>query len=330
MFTLDDFKTLQTEAQNHELVELSRNECILRFSQTMINDISAVVVVAKDGPFHKNYSLISPINYYTPIEYQEDPPRKDPRNLSSPPLPPYAWICDSRQVCDPKTLTSQSSWQLSVSRSNYTIDHCLARPDHQRCNVELSIYFMMTVIICNMIKLLCFCVCYLIKDYEPLVIVGDAICSFMLSPDDYSGGLGPVSSRAVREGAWKLHQEARMVTETYLPGEFHSPDAQIWRNQRPRYFSVVGSRRWVCTAAVLGAIFFAGLGLLLTTHRGVSAKEYTTDFTFNTNRVFPGTYSLLAAVVSANTFQLAISSAYMLYNGTHHHACLFFLKQGLC
>ena len=311
--TVQDAQVLQTQAQNQDLSLLPADDCRSRFDNDMVNDISAVVVVVKEEPSSANNSVITPLKYYTPRDLNSSPENG----------PSYGWICGYESDCEPNTYASNDTWQLALkepyeeqnNEEIFTIDHCLIRTASQQCNVEFSVYLMAIVIICNAIKLSCFSACLLMKSYRPLITIGDAICSFMSTSDQTSAGLGPVSCRAVREGAEKLHKKTVHTMRAQLPQEMQACSGHVWRTLNQTYFSAVGFGKWAATSFFLGLILLTGFALLPDSRGSADAHAYATTFEFNTGRVFPNNFTLIGAILSANAFQLAISIAYVLYNG---------------
>ena len=301
--SVEDITALQIQAQKQNLSQLSTSDCVKRFLNPMINDVSALIVVAKDSPVNKTGSVLATLNYYTPLEAQR---------VSAP--GPTGWVCNYGTRCDNMTQHLNEPWHLMSNYGNVTVDHCLTRNEHQRCNVEMSVLFMTVVVVCNVIKLICFSVCLSIKNHKPFVTIGDAICSFLTSPDQTSSGLGPVSSEEIRRSAWRLHREAAALLPDRLPKELVERPGRMWKHHKQMYFSVVSLGRWAATALVSSLILLAGIGLLLSSSDTSNIKDYFTAFRFDANKILPGTFTLFAAVVSANAFQLAISNAYIFFN----------------
>ena len=302
--SVEDINALQIQAQKQNLSKLSTSDCIKRFLNPMINDVSALIVVAKDGPVQETGSLLATLDYYTPLEAQK---------VSA--SGPTGWICDHTITrCDNMTELLNNPWLLPSNYGSITVDQCLTQNDHQRCNVEMSVSFMTVVIICNVTKIICFSICLSIKNHKPFVTAGDAICSFMSSPDQTSFGLGPVSSEEIRRSAWKLHRAAAALIPDRQPKELVQCPGRMWKQHKQMYFSVVSLGRWAATAFVSSLVLLAGIGLLISSTDTSTIKDYFTAFQFDANKVLPGTFTLFAAVVSANAFQLAISNAYIFFN----------------
>lgn len=125
----------------------------------------------------------------------------------------FRWICNSTikpdGVCQPflgEVKRNASDWRPFGTRVRY----CLSRPmEQQKCRVNFNIWLAAGVIICNFIKM---CVlAYMVLKLAPdrLLVLGDAIQSFLTCPDLYSLNSSLVSIRHVRnsyhgdKGPWQ-------------------------------------------------------------------------------------------------------------------------------
>ena len=103
----------------------------------------------------------------------------------------YDWICPSRATtCDLNQAASdQSSWVFK----KYDVQYCLSEKIQGQCKLQFSLPLMIVVIIFNFIKMVCMAlIAWRQKEEEevdePLVTIGDAISSFLDSPDPYTAG----------------------------------------------------------------------------------------------------------------------------------------------
>ena len=262
----------------------------------MISDASAVVLVTKE-----NSTENGPNSFLTPIDYQAP---------HEPSLNRHGWMCSDLQSCNMQNLDRESDWNVTY----YPIDHCLVRKAHEKCTVDLSMDLMAVVIVCNFIKLISFTACLLIKDYEPLITVGDAVCSFLHKPDKTTPRLGPVSCRTVRTGAVRLHEKATNITERYLTNAMLLGPGRMWHHRKRNYFAASASMLRKFALLSLGIISALGSTYLGVKRSGASNKQLFTDFGFDIGRVISDHGSLLGTVMLANVYQLAISVSYPLYN----------------
>ena len=313
----NDIQELQQQARNGSLLRLDNRECILQFGIDTVSNSSAVLVVTKESAIPANQTLLATFKYSLPREMVDSEPTDTA----------FQWVCNGAGNCNgAEQAKSSDQWMLDSNFPNvqnptnpghYTVDHCLVRPAPQECAVDLSITLMVTVIVCNIIKLCCFLLCLSIKEHEPLVTLGDAVCSFLSHPDPASVGLGPVSSEDIRHGIWDVHRAAVALAQQRLPGQKLVFPGKAWKNDRRKYFAAVGVGRWISTGIISGIIFATGFALLLVgmTNKGWGVQALSSKFNFTSRDVLGGSYNLFSAVFTANIFQLAISNAYLLYNG---------------
>lgn len=97
------------------------------------------------------------------------------------------WICNSNTTyyygnttCDlTKSVSTGSSWLFQ----QWDVQYCLSEQVEEHCKLQFSIAIMIFVICCNFIKMVCMFWIIRKRDSEPLVTLGDAIASFLDTPD---------------------------------------------------------------------------------------------------------------------------------------------------
>lgn len=347
-----DVRVLRNQARTGSLTRLENRECILQFGKDTVSDASAVIVVTKPPPIEPqhNNSYVGPLLYIPP----------DGTGLGDKSAVAYGWICDNKFSCDARKEASESSWHVRPASNTlpdqpdqavFEVDYCLVRDEHETCAINLSIYLMVAVVICNGMKLGCFLGCLTIKEHRPLVTVGDAVVSFMERPDPTTISFGTVSGRDAegrkRISSWKAgaipikehsyqdvnesttvpdqveqkmpaerFQEARPTTEVEL-ANLISASSQPWKNQRQRYYVAASRSRWIASGTVMGALLLVGVVLLivgdLNHNQGITPFRH--GFRFSNTDILPGIFTLFSAVFCANILQLAVSNAYLLFNG---------------
>ena len=90
------------------------------------------------------------------------------------------WICNDPNSCD---LTKSASTGSSQLFREYDVQYCLSEQVEAHCKVQFSIAIMIFVICCNFMKLVCMIWIVRKRDSEPLFTLGDAIASFLDTPD---------------------------------------------------------------------------------------------------------------------------------------------------
>ena len=112
---------------------------------------------------------------------------------------------------------------------------------------------MIVVIVCNSIKMICMAWIAWKQDSEPLVTLGDAIASFLETPDKFTVGnciTGKESysiRRAPRPLLMRKLQESfgRWNERTWETDEFWSPLPLVWLGRRKFWFGAASKKRWV-------------------------------------------------------------------------------------
>ena len=121
------------------------------------------------------------------------------------------------------------------------IERCYAKSINPHCTVELFPCLLWTVIVCNLIKIVCF-IALLYTKFTPFVTIGDATASFLTHPDSTTERLGPLSSRDAR-GQWVKKIDGSMYWR-------ERGRRTRWKSQRYRWFRGASKTRWVSTALV--------------------------------------------------------------------------------
>ena len=108
--------------------------------------------------------------------------------------PEETWICSDTLyytetgTCDTSaTLSEAANWTLGIGYDSYTrgfpIQYCLSQPAEKHCTTQFSLLIIIIVIICNITKLACMIMLLLRQQAKPLVTLGDAVESFLETPD---------------------------------------------------------------------------------------------------------------------------------------------------
>lgn len=137
------------------------------------------------------------------------------------------------------------------------------------------------VVVSNLVKAVCFLLAIKTAGFKPLVTLGDALASFMTSPDPFTQDLGPLSAvqirqaltrarirdasrrishRIVRRRAYcaaamdiRSQSESEISSEPAEPGRDHDPlpglplELPLWKATRRRWFSGASRLRWFLT-----------------------------------------------------------------------------------
>ncbi|KAH0559280.1 hypothetical protein GP486_004204 [Trichoglossum hirsutum] len=83
------------------------------------------------------------------------------------------------------------------------IDYCLSEQVKEKCKLEFSLYIMIIVIFCNLVKAVTMGLVVWKERTPALVTLGDAVSSFMEFPDVFTEGMCLVTKADILKGAWK-------------------------------------------------------------------------------------------------------------------------------
>jgi hypothetical protein len=104
-------------------------------------------------------------------------------------------VCSINQDC-----------QVSLSGDGSSlgdIDYCLSQRVEEKCKLQFSLYIMIVVIFCNLVKSISMLMTFWKRYNQPLVTLGDAVSSFLDNPDATTEGMCLVSKSDVLGGAWR-------------------------------------------------------------------------------------------------------------------------------
>lgn len=119
------------------------------------------------------------------------------------------WFCDEKKSwhqivyssqwrsyyhCDVQSLVDHAdNWTLRfsaydpemgiVKSFHAPIEYCLATETRSHCTIRTSTILLAIVVACNTVKFLCLMATLLLRSFEPLATVGDALSSFIQEPD---------------------------------------------------------------------------------------------------------------------------------------------------
>ncbi|EEP78515.1 predicted protein [Uncinocarpus reesii 1704] len=217
-------------------------------------------------------------------------------------------------------LVSQSA-KIPEVRYNEVLDlklkYCLVQKVEPVCKVGLSNSILLTVIICVMIKT-CLCIFMLAKplSQEPLVVLGDAIASFIITPDERTAARCTLNHSSTTS-IWA----ARPINAPQP-----QPQPQRWHHRNCRWFAAVSKSAWIRSYIIFaGVIAFVGamLGSAQSSNplqRKQTLSHSPTNGLFNANG-YRGA-GLRMAALQANAPQLLLSFSYFVYNSLYTRICI--------
>lgn len=240
----------------------------------------------------------------------------------------YNWICidmpgfkmSRASVCDvAKAKREADSWSIV----SYKIDHCLAHVQPRHCKLQFSQGILITVILMNLAKATTMIWTLVFQKSFTLVTIGDAITSFLSTPDRLTVSRCLMTKKDVGDGPLRWGQQANDGDEPIgqpLPKVFNGSFKQTW-------FHAASVSRWSTTVALI-FITLISTGALLAIGTAPSdrlaSRAQAFSFGFGAidprlliNVPFPsgGAAGLIAAVLLANIPQAICSFLYLAYNG---------------
>ena len=233
------------------LIRLENADCIRAYNEDFVTAFLNVVLVTDD----ESYDIAKTKGYEGPLlatyEYHPAPSR----NVSTREAILENWLCDGQANCSiGDRIKAPDQWSFTLFSSDPKADqkvqiaYCLAEPVQPQCTVEIFPQILIIVIICNAFKAIAFTTLLAKHNFTPLIILGDAIASFMSDPDPTALSCGPLSSQTVRKAYmadplryavqhhrkhWQQDRSARRVT--------------TWHGAARTWASAVGRRRWIAT-----------------------------------------------------------------------------------
>lgn len=204
---LDSLRNLNS---NNSLERLENKDCMLRYGSTFNSRNLDVIAVSTQSDVTN--SLLDATLAIGPTE-----------SFGS-----YSWLCSfhherNKEFCDIEAAVKEAQrWTVAL----YPIDYCLSQPVVENCRLQFSLPIMLIVIICNLVKASCMVLIVLKERSQPLVIVGDAISSFLNEPDPATKNVCLADKYFFREEGW----QARKMT---------------WLPKRHRWFRAASLTRWL-------------------------------------------------------------------------------------
>ena len=119
---------------------------------------------------------------------------------------PLLWLFNGRRDPENPMLRCEVAKVLEnpdeFAVRGYPIDYCLTREWPKKCRLQFSLIILCVVIVGNCIKAACM-LATLCVDIEGLVTIGDAISSFLKTPDETTIGMCIVNRRTIKNTSWK-------------------------------------------------------------------------------------------------------------------------------
>lgn len=142
-------------------------------------------------------------------------------------------------------------WPGLIDPSAATLDlkYCLAEEISTTCKVGLSNRILLAVLICLIIKTsVCFIILFVMPNTDPLVVPGDAVASFIRSPDKFTARRCTLDRKSARDV---------VLTGTYgrKPSQWYTVPRRLWASAIPKLVWVRSYVLFVFDIIFVGALF---------------------------------------------------------------------------
>lgn len=193
----------RVQLNSSSIQKLTTSDCIEAYATNFETGRGDVVAVSTA---HNASNSLLWSQYAYPYTFNDDVPMSDH----------YAWmgyIPSQNEV---------STWNIQ----GYPIDYCLSRLMDNRCELQFNVFILLVVAICNLVKGVIMTWMALRYEAPRLMTLGDALASFLKTPDSSTNEICMMSSRNIRRGKWK------------------SPVPQNYTGKRDRWWRSVSKSQW--------------------------------------------------------------------------------------
>jgi hypothetical protein len=176
---------------------------------------------------------------------------------------PNSWLCSSPlsnasyekfvkaaqrnlTFCDSAKVLSDPA-NLKLGPKSLPIDHCLSERIQDTCELHFIVSVMVIVIVCNAIKFACMLAAIFVLNDCPLVVIGDAIASFLEHEDDCTRGdcLAVAHSKKSQKKPQKFEQRRVgfwSIKQYQLSSDLKS---RMWTLNQNRWFTAPKAVNWI-------------------------------------------------------------------------------------
>jgi hypothetical protein len=206
-------------------------------------------------------------------------------------------------------LKSAGNWTILGQK----INHCRAERTPGHCSLEVSVYILVAVIICNLIKSTAMFWTLLRQRENTLVTFGDALASFLELPNETT------KHRCLMSKDDVLRSFAAERIDIPQPVPF--PNCK-----RHRWYEAVGPKRWVssvvsCIITIVAALLLLHMAFVYHTTPdfwfNLGFGSFSPGAIVNVGIAQEGTAGLITCVMLANLPQVILSFLYLMYNGLY-------------
>ena len=155
--------------------------------------------------------------------------------------------------------TCASSWPYPDEpqyQQFFPVDYCLSQELEQKCQLNFSLPISITVILCNIIKVICMFLTAHDDRQEIFLTTGDALSSFLSNPDSTTEGTCFLSMFNIIKDpqSWKLslHDEDG---QTPTPKRLSRGNPVILQSRKRRWIRAASVSRWTLTISLFVQFF---------------------------------------------------------------------------
>lgn len=308
-----------------EYIRLDPTECLRSYATSFLSDKRQLVIVVDKDKVDRE--AVSQGTYFSFVNMtaREDDPLVMQESAGN---GDFYWICgevpdsmlyiqwlEKGDLCDRyyrSWFSQMENWKPFGQEPSY----CLYEPIPERCSYSASIPIISIVIVSNFVKLVCmYVVATRLRD-SPLITVGDALESFLNTPDPHTKDMCLLNRATARNGTW-----ANTLTDgDPLPTNAALPPL--------RWTHAATPRRWAITMSLFTLAVMTALGLFVTARTapgaGMPAIGALGLGRIDVNTLIKGwdidgikspAGQIMAAVLVANLPQTILSFLYVHLNG---------------
>ena len=257
---------------------------------------------------------------------------------------PSSWLCDPRFTlgggdCSAQTaLENAGRWEITPKA--FVIDHCLSTTSEQQCTVQYSFYIILTLVICDCIKVSA--IGYTLRsalkipnnpEDDPLTTIGDAIASFLSTSDPTSRGRCLIDAKFVRSlptqhtGPGYLWEANSLEQRRILSPKWFGETPLEWKTNKNRWYNVPSKSRWFIFTTLYIGILAASLAIFTFAIQDIDSPGFNTvsriwqqGLEMNPKAIFAASMNTGASgsgsgiTLLINLPQLLFSLLYFMYN----------------
>lgn len=240
-------------------------------------------------------------------------------------MPGINWIFSIYGIAHEGSLATQATqYQLEAevkangtwTLDQYPIQSCWSEVEGvSHCQLQFAPALLWTVVACNLVKVGCMVAAtlYMWDIREPiLATVGDAIASFLEIPDPNTTGYCLLDARSIEKKCWQPRINDLIQTPSIYT---YKPQARL--------FAATSKRRYLISMSLCLSFLLVGI-ILLAMSAGESSvldRWGTSNTSHKINIDGSSVDGILRSALVANSFQLALSVTYFLYNSLFTAQC---------